>query len=120
MRSTEDIYSEAMPAKNDVGDSQDESIDLVSQSNESRRNFLKTLGLTTVGVFTACSHTSQAENSGAIRHSSVPSHLNLDDFILHSKSPLTLEAKRDVVGTSVITSEEHLFIRNNLPSPPPS
>ena len=43
--------------------------------------------------------------------------LNLDDFIVHGETPLTVEAKRHTIGTSVITNERHLFIRNNLPLP---
>lgn len=39
-------------------------------------------------------------------------------LIVHSAN--TLETKRDAIGTSIITSNEQLFIRNNLPPPPPS
>ena len=46
-----------------------------------------------------------------------PQGLNLDDFIVHGYTPITLETKRDRIGTSVITHERHLFIRNNLPLP---
>ena len=42
---------------------------------------------------------------------------NPHDFIIHGRSPLTFEAKRHTIGTSVITHEKHLFIRNNLPMP---
>ncbi|TWC31092.1 hypothetical protein FBY03_12119 [Pseudomonas sp. SJZ079] len=37
---------------------------------------------------------------------------------MHSAN--TLETKRDAIGTSIVTSNEQLFIRNNLPPPPPS
>lgn len=47
----------------------------------------------------------------------LPDGLNPAHFIMHSRSPLTLESKRHLVGTSVITSHEHLFVRNNLPMP---
>ena len=43
--------------------------------------------------------------------------LNTDDFIIHGQTPLTVEARRHTVGTSVITDERHLYIRNNLPMP---
>ncbi len=43
--------------------------------------------------------------------------LDLDDFIVHGNTPLTYEAKRHTIGTSVITHEKHLYIRNNLPMP---
>ena len=39
-------------------------------------------------------------------------------LIVHSAN--TLETKRDAIGTSIVTSNEQLFIRNNLPPPPPS
>jgi len=47
----------------------------------------------------------------------LPDGLNPAHFTMHSRSPLTLESKRHLVGTSVITSKEHLFVRNNLPMP---
>lgn len=47
----------------------------------------------------------------------LPDGLNPAHFTMHSRSPLTLESKRHLVGTSVITSHEHLFVRNNLPMP---
>lgn len=43
--------------------------------------------------------------------------LNPQDMIIHGHTPLTIEAKRHVIGTSVITHEKHLYIRNNLPMP---
>lgn len=39
-------------------------------------------------------------------------------LIVHSAN--TLETRRDAIGTSIVTSNEQLFIRNNLPPPPPS
>ncbi|OWY12885.1 sulfite oxidase [Thioclava sp. JM3] len=38
-----------------------------------------------------------------------------DDFIIHSKQ--TLETKRAVQGTELITPSDELYIRNNLPAP---
>ena len=40
---------------------------------------------------------------------------NPASVIVHSSS--TLETKRSAFGTSVVTASEHLYIRNNLPSP---
>ena len=45
------------------------------------------------------------------------SKLDLDQFVVHGETPLTVEAKRHTIGTSVITHARHLFIRNNLPLP---
>lgn len=39
-------------------------------------------------------------------------------LIVHSAN--TLETRRDAIGTSIVTSNEQLFIRNNLPPPPPA
>lgn len=38
-----------------------------------------------------------------------------DSLIVHSD--LTLETKRDAIGTSIITSKDLLYVRNNLPAP---
>lgn len=40
-----------------------------------------------------------------------------DAMILHGRTPVTLETRRSAVGTSGITSSNHLYIRNNLPVP---
>jgi len=47
----------------------------------------------------------------------LPDGLNPAHFTMHSRSPLTLESKRHLIGTSVITDHERLFVRNNLPMP---
>ena len=39
-------------------------------------------------------------------------------LIVHSAN--TLETRRDAIGTSIVTPNEQLFIRNNLPAPPPA
>ena len=43
--------------------------------------------------------------------------LDPENFMIHGHTPLTVEAKRHTIGTSVITHEKHLYIRNNLPMP---
>lgn len=43
---------------------------------------------------------------------------NPDALIIHSAN--TLETRRKVISTNIITTNEQLFIRNNLPSPPSS
>lgn len=58
-----------------------------------------------------------SNHSQSVSNSAVQLDLNLDDFIIHGNSPLTYEAKRHTIGTSVITHEKHLYIRNNLPMP---
>ncbi len=39
-------------------------------------------------------------------------------LIVHSAN--TLETRRDAIGTSIVTSNEQLFVRNNLPPPSPT
>lgn len=51
----------------------------------------------------------------------LPAYVNWKDpkaFIVHSDQ--TLEMKRDLFGTSLITPEDRLFIRNNVKPPPES
>ncbi|MBS7664297.1 sulfite oxidase [Pseudomonas lalucatii] len=43
---------------------------------------------------------------------------NPEALVVHSAQ--TLETRRDAIGTSIVTSNEQLFIRNNLPAPPPA
>lgn len=40
-------------------------------------------------------------------------------FIKHGDSPLTLETRREALGSSVLTATRRLFVRQNLPLPPP-
>ncbi|MDX1370172.1 sulfite oxidase [Pseudomonas sp.] len=40
---------------------------------------------------------------------------NPEALIVHSAN--TLETRRDAIGTSIVTSNEQLFVRNNLPAP---
>ena len=65
------------------------------------------------------SHSSEAKASlpEESDQSQRPQGLDEDDFIVHGYTPITLEAKRHIIGTSVITDERHLYIRNNLPLP---
>ncbi|MGD8863220.1 MAG: molybdopterin-dependent oxidoreductase [Myxococcales bacterium] len=41
------------------------------------------------------------------------------NFIVHGDSPPTLETRREKLGTSVLTATSLLFVRQNLPLPPP-
>ncbi len=41
------------------------------------------------------------------------------NFIKHGDNPLTLETRREKLGTSVLTATSVLFVRQNLPLPPP-
>jgi DMSO/TMAO reductase YedYZ molybdopterin-dependent catalytic subunit/cytochrome c553 len=43
----------------------------------------------------------------------------LANFIKHGDNPLTLETRREKLGTSVITATSVFFVRQNLPLPPP-
>ncbi|MES1924434.1 sulfite oxidase [Salinisphaera sp. T31B1] len=40
-----------------------------------------------------------------------------DAFVLHGRSPITLESKRSAFGSSGITPANRLYVRNNLPVP---
>ena len=92
----------------------------------SRRTLFRAIG---VGVGVAAlqqvSGKARAESSGKLKPlgaSSVdspplPDGLHPAHFVMHSRVPLTLESKRHLIGTSVITDRAHLFVRNNLPMP---
>lgn len=58
-----------------------------------------------------------ASNPPELMGQPLPDGLNPAHFKMHSRAPLTLESKRHLVGTSVITNHKHLFVRNNLPMP---
>lgn len=61
---------------------------------------------------------------GATAHTPVapplPDGKELKHFIKHGDNPLTLEARREFLGASVLTATRHMFVRQNLPLPPPS
>jgi DMSO/TMAO reductase YedYZ molybdopterin-dependent catalytic subunit/mono/diheme cytochrome c family protein len=54
----------------------------------------------------------------AVGGDALPDGLRADDFTLYSRTPLTMEARRSVLGREVITPTSQLFVRNNLPLPP--
>ena len=49
----------------------------------------------------------------------LPDGKDLANFIKHGDNPLTLETRREKLGTSVLTATSVLFVRQNLPLPPP-
>jgi len=49
----------------------------------------------------------------------LPDNKNPANFIKHGDIPLTLETRREKLGTSVLTATTILFVRQNLPLPPP-
>lgn len=53
----------------------------------------------------------------AVDPDALPDGLNQDFFHLHTRQPLTLEARRGALGLGVITPMSRFFVRNNLPMP---
>jgi DMSO/TMAO reductase YedYZ molybdopterin-dependent catalytic subunit/mono/diheme cytochrome c family protein len=49
----------------------------------------------------------------------LPDNKDPANFIKHGDNPLTLETRREKLGTSVLTASTVLFVRQNLPLPPP-
>ncbi|UCH29204.1 MAG: sulfite oxidase, partial [Myxococcales bacterium] len=49
----------------------------------------------------------------------LPDNKDPANFIKHGDNPLTLETRRERLGTSVLTATSVLFVRQNLPLPPP-
>ena len=49
----------------------------------------------------------------------LPDNKDLANFIKHGDNPLTLETRREKLGTSVLTATSVFFVRQNLPLPPP-
>jgi DMSO/TMAO reductase YedYZ molybdopterin-dependent catalytic subunit/mono/diheme cytochrome c family protein len=49
----------------------------------------------------------------------LPDGKDIANFIKHGDNPLTLETRREKLGTSVLTATKVLFVRQNLPLPPP-
>jgi len=47
----------------------------------------------------------------------LPDGLDARDFSVYTRTPLTLEARRENLGTAVVTPVAELFVRNNLPLP---
>ena len=82
-----------------------------------RRAFL----LGTAGALAATSLEPAAAQAPVSEVKPLPAYVNWKDpkaFIVHSDQ--TLEMKRDLFGTSLITPEDRLFIRNNVKPPPES
>ncbi len=55
----------------------------------------------------------------APREPALPDDKDPANFIKHGDNPLTLETRREKLGTSVLTATSVLFVRQNLPLPPP-
>ena len=49
----------------------------------------------------------------------LPDGKDPSNFIKHGDNPLTLETRREKLGNSVLTATSILFVRQNLPHPPP-
>jgi len=49
----------------------------------------------------------------------LPDNKDPANFIKHGDNPLTLETRREKLGTSVLTATSAFFVRQNLPLPPP-
>ena len=49
----------------------------------------------------------------------LPDNKDPANFIKHGDNPLTLETRREKLGTSILTASSVLFVRQNLPLPPP-
>lgn len=48
----------------------------------------------------------------------LPDGLVATDFTVYSRTPLTMETRRSVLGRELVTPTSQLFVRNNLPLPP--
>jgi len=96
----------------------------------SRRRFLATtLGLGAVVAAGACQGEGPSAPAAAAPSApppmppavpptaALPAGLDPAHFVLHGRSPLTLEAKRSAMGAGVITPLSRFFVRNNLPMP---
>ena len=60
-----------------------------------------------------------AEQPAPVEAPALPDNKDLANFIKHGDNPLTLETRREKLGTSVLTATSVLFVRQNLPLPPP-
>lgn len=81
-----------------------------------RRHFLIAAG--SAGMATALSDTLNIPSAFAQEPKPLPPYAawkNADAMIVHSNN--TLETKREFFGTSGITPEDELYIRNNVPAP---
>lgn len=64
----------------------------------------------------ACPEPEAPETPGA-QAQALPDGLDVQFFHLHTRQPLTLEAKRSSIGVAAITPMSRFFVRNNLPMP---
>lgn len=89
-------------------------------NNKSRRNFIKN----TTGMAIAASvfptfnlYANHKGDDGGIGLQDLPDYVSWKDrssFIIHTAN--TLEAHRSAIGDSVITPNNKVFVRNNIPS----
>ena len=102
--------------------------------HEGRRRFvLGTLGLSGSALLTsvaACREATPAPTPEPVSDApaapkpaaaapALPDGKDPANFIKHGDNPLTLETRREKLGTSVLTASSVLFVRQNLPLPPP-
>ena len=99
--------------------------------HEGRRSFvLGTLGLGGSTLLTAVagcrsatppppSDAAPAKQPAPVEAPALPDNKDPANFIKHGDNPLTLETRREKLGTSVLTATSVLFVRQNLPLPPP-
>lgn len=82
-----------------------------------RRTLIKAMALTgAVGALRPLS--SWAATSGILP--ALPEGKIAGDFLVHNELPWALETRRSSFGFGPLTSSSRLFVRNNLPMPPPS
>jgi len=55
-----------------------------------------------------------AEQPAPVEAPALPDNKDLANFIKHGDNPLTLETRREKLGTSVLTATSVLFVRQNL------
>ena len=98
-----------------------------------RRFVLRTLGFGGGTLLTAMAGCRRAEPAGPTEPAAtkptppmpatpsppLPDGKDPANFIKHGDNPLTLETRREKLGTSVLTNTRVLFVRQNLPLPPP-
>ena len=99
--------------------------------HDGRRSFvLATLGLgggTLLSAVAGCREavppstpeSESAEQPAPVEAPALPDNKDPANFIKHGDNPLTLETRREKLGTSVLTATSVLFVRQNLPLPPP-
>ena len=98
-------------------------------AHEGRRTFLLgTLGLGGGALLIAIAGCREAtppppstsppiEPPAPVEAPALPDGKDIANFIKHGDHPLTLETRREKLGTSVLTATSVLFVRQNLPLP---